>query len=56
MPAKNTLSVKKISVIGCGRWGCFLAWYLGRLNHQVTLYGRENSKKFNNVYQSLYYS
>lgn len=34
----------KITVIGCGRWGSFLAWYLGRLNHAVTLYGREGSK------------
>ena len=35
-----------ITVIGCGRWGCFLAWYLDRLNHNVTLYGRASSKKF----------
>ncbi len=34
-----------ITVIGCGRWGSFLAWYLNKLNHDVTLYGRENSKK-----------
>ncbi len=36
-----------ITVIGCGRWGSFLAWYLDRLNHDVTLYGREGSKKLN---------
>jgi len=36
----------KITVIGCGRWGCFLAWYLDRLNHEVTLYGRSASKRF----------
>lgn len=36
----------KISVIGCGRWGSFLAWYLNRLGHDVTLYGREGSEKF----------
>nr|WP_319487526.1 NAD(P)H-dependent glycerol-3-phosphate dehydrogenase [uncultured Caproiciproducens sp.] len=34
-----------ISVIGCGRWGSFLAWYLDRLNHHITLYGRESSQK-----------
>jgi glycerol-3-phosphate dehydrogenase (NAD(P)+) len=34
-----------ISVIGCGRWGSFLAWYLNQINHKVTLYGRENSQK-----------
>ncbi len=33
-----------ITVIGCGRWGSFIAWYLDRINHNVTLYGRENSE------------
>ena len=33
-----------IFVIGCGRWGGFLAWYLDRLGHSVTLYGRESSE------------
>ncbi len=32
-----------ISVIGCGRWGSFLAWYLNRLGHSVMLYGRKGS-------------
>lgn len=36
----------KLSVIGCGRWGAFLAWYLDGHSHQVTLYGRQNSKHF----------
>ncbi len=36
----------EISVIGCGRWGAFLAWYLDGLSHDVTLYGRPNSKHF----------
>jgi glycerol-3-phosphate dehydrogenase (NAD(P)+) len=35
-----------ISVIGCGRWGAFIAWYLDGLSHRVTLYGRQNSKHF----------
>ena len=35
-----------ITVIGCGRWGCFLAWYLDRLSHKVTLYGRSTSERF----------
>lgn len=34
----------KISVIGCGRWGSFITWYLCRAGHDVTLYGREGSK------------
>lgn len=33
----------KITVIGCGRWGTFIAWYLDKIGHMVTLYGRENS-------------
>ncbi len=32
-----------ITVIGCGRWGSLIAWYLDRLGHSVTLYGREGS-------------
>ena len=32
-----------ITVIGCGRWGSFIAWYLDRTGHTVTLYGRKNS-------------
>ena len=31
-------------MIGCGRWGSFLAWYLDRIGHGVTLYGREGSR------------
>ncbi|QAT50181.1 glycerol-3-phosphate dehydrogenase [Caproiciproducens sp. NJN-50] len=35
----------RISVIGCGRWGGFLAWYLDSIGHRVTLYGREGSQR-----------
>ena len=33
----------KITVIGCGRWGSLITWYLDRLGHEMTLYGRESS-------------
>ena len=33
----------KITVIGCGRWGSLIAWYLDRQGHDLTLYGREES-------------
>lgn len=33
----------KITVIGCGRWGSFITWYLDFIGHEVTLYGRESS-------------
>ncbi len=33
----------KITVIGCGRWGSLITWYLDSLGHEVTLYGRPSS-------------
>ncbi len=36
-------AAKNIFVIGCGRWGTFLAWYLDKIGHRVSLYGREQS-------------
>lgn len=36
----------KISVLGCGRWGSFIAWYLDKIGHSVTLWGRKTSEKF----------
>ena len=30
-----------ITVIGCGRWGSCIAWYLDRVGHNVTLYGND---------------
>lgn len=33
----------KISVLGCGRWGSFIAWYLAK-NHNVTVWARPNSE------------
>lgn len=34
----------KISVVGCGRWGSFICWYLNKIGHDVSLYGRANSR------------
>lgn len=39
----------KISVIGCGRWGAFIAWYLDRIGHEVTLYARETSERMKEI-------
>ncbi len=33
----------KITVVGCGRWGSLITWYLNELGHDVTLYGRASS-------------
>ena len=36
-----------ISVLGCGRWGSFIAWYLSKIGHNVTVWGRKESKNLN---------
>ncbi len=50
----------KTTVIGTGRWGTFIGWYLDSIQHYVTLYGREESNHFkqlkserHNTYLSL---
>lgn len=40
-----TMTPKNVYVIGCGRWGSFLAWYASTLGHSVTLYGRASSAR-----------
>lgn len=42
----------QISVIGCGRWGSLIAWYLDRIGHEITLYGRSGSKHFRDFTQT----
>ena len=34
-----------IAVIGCGRWGSLITWYLNTLGHNMTLYGRRDSAR-----------
>lgn len=34
-----------IAVIGCGRWGSLITWYLDTLGHHMTLYGRRGSAR-----------
>ncbi len=36
----------KISVLGCGRWGAFIAWYLNKIGHDVVSWGRADSPHF----------
>lgn len=42
----------KIAVVGSGRWGTFIAWYLSRKFDEVYLFGREASEKFNTLKQT----
>ena len=41
-----------LSVIGCGRWGAFIAKYLSDLGHAVTLYGRAGSRKTEELFST----
>lgn len=36
----------KISLLGCGRWGSFIAWYLDKIGHQVYSWGLETEPSF----------
>lgn len=36
----------KISVLGCGRWGSCIAWYLDKIGHDVISCGLENAPEF----------
>lgn len=38
-----------IFVMGCGRWGSFIAWYLDKIGHNVTLYGRAGSSRMQKI-------
>lgn len=33
----------KITVIGCGRWGSFIAWYTDKIGHSVKVYDKPDS-------------
>ncbi|MDR3292990.1 MAG: glycerol-3-phosphate dehydrogenase [Clostridiales bacterium] len=46
------MSKNQASVIGCGRWGSFLAWYLAEKtrSERVLLYGKPNSETFAELY------
>lgn len=35
----------KFSVLGAGRWGSFIAWYLDKIGNEVTLWGKPSSEK-----------
>ncbi|MBR5329435.1 MAG: helix-turn-helix domain-containing protein [Firmicutes bacterium] len=50
--AENDTPVKKIFTIGCGRWGTFLAWYLDRIGHDVSLYGRPSSARMKELMET----
>lgn len=38
-----------ISVLGCGRWGSFIGWYLDKIGHNVMLWGRPGSARMQEI-------
>ena len=42
-----------MTVLGAGRWGTFIAWYLNKIGNKVILWGREGSKKLEELQASL---
>lgn len=36
----------KVTVLGCGRWGSFHAWYANRIGHDVLMWGREGTPHY----------
>ncbi len=42
----KTWSNMKVSVLGCGRWGSFIGWYLVRNGHEVIQWGTEGNYTF----------
>ncbi len=39
----------KVTIIGCGRWGSFLAWYASQLGHKVTVYGKPGELSYDRL-------
>ncbi len=35
-----------ITLLGCGRWGSFIAWYLDKIGHNVTIWGLSDALQF----------
>lgn len=42
----------KISVIGCGRWGSFICWYLDKIGEELTLYGSSTSQRMQDFFRT----
>lgn len=41
-----------ISVLGCGRWGAFIAWYLNKTGHNVITWGLADAPQFIELQQT----
>lgn len=50
IPNAKKNSKQSITVLGCGRWGSFLAWYLDSMGYEVTVWGREHDNLVNSLF------
>lgn len=39
----------KITLLGCGRWGSFIGWYLDKIGHNVTIWGLSDAPQFQEI-------
>ncbi len=38
-----------ITLLGCGRWGSFIGWYLDKIGHQVTIWGLSDAPQYQEI-------
>ena len=38
-----------ITLLGCGRWGSFIGWYLDKIGHDVTIWGLTDAPQFQEI-------
>lgn len=47
---KKTVSrrdiIMKVTLLGCGRWGSFIGWYLDKIGHDVTIWGLSDAPQY----------
>ena len=42
----------RITILGCGRWGSFHAWYSNHIGHEVALWGRQTSNRMKQLIET----
>lgn len=38
--------IMNITLLGCGRWGSFIGWYLDKIGHKVKIWGLADAPQF----------
>lgn len=52
IPQEKPQSKENITILGCGRWGSFIAWYLNSMGYKVTVWGREKDNMVNSLFET----